>query len=78
MAAQTLYDEAYADVAAGGTAAVPADSEIVKLAEVKGYFLVLVMIIRLRLLKIRYLIWNIRVMVLPALMMAALMTATNR
>ena len=36
MAAQTLYDEAYADVAAGGTAAVPADSEIVKLAEVKG------------------------------------------
>ena len=33
MAAQTLYDEAYADVAAGGTAAVPTDANILELAE---------------------------------------------
>lgn len=36
MAAQTLYDEAYANVAANGTAATPSDSDITKLAEVKG------------------------------------------
>lgn len=36
MAAQTLYDEAYANVAANGTAATPSDSDIKTLAEVKG------------------------------------------
>lgn len=33
MAAQTLYDEAYANVAKKGTAAIPTDAEILKLAE---------------------------------------------
>ena len=33
MAAQTLYDEAYANVAANGTAATPADDKILQLAE---------------------------------------------
>lgn len=36
MAAQTLYDEAYADVAAGGTAATPTDAKILDLAELTG------------------------------------------
>lgn len=36
MAAQTLYDEAYADVAAGGTAATPTDAKILELAELTG------------------------------------------
>ena len=35
MAAQTLYDEAFAGVAKNGTAATPADDEILKLAELK-------------------------------------------
>ena len=33
MAAQTLYDEAYANVKKNGTAAIPTDAEILKLAE---------------------------------------------
>lgn len=33
MAAQTLYDEAYANVKKNGTAAIPKDAEILKLAE---------------------------------------------
>lgn len=33
MAAQTLYDEAYANVAKKGTAAIPTDAEILKLAD---------------------------------------------
>ena len=36
MAAQTLYDEAYAGVAKNGTAATPADDKILELAELKG------------------------------------------
>ena len=36
MAAQTLYDEAYAGVTKNGTAATPTNSAIQKLAEVKG------------------------------------------
>ncbi len=35
MAAQTLYDEAYAGVAKKGTAATPADDKILELAELK-------------------------------------------
>ena len=33
MAAQTLYDEAYANVKKNGTADIPTDAEILKLAE---------------------------------------------
>lgn len=33
MAAQTLYDEAYANVKKNGTAAIPTDAEILKLAD---------------------------------------------
>lgn len=36
MAAQTLYDEAYAGVAKNGKVTPPSNSEIQKLAEVKG------------------------------------------
>lgn len=36
MAAQTLYDEAYANVAANGTTAPPADDKILQLAELTG------------------------------------------
>lgn len=36
MAAQTLYDEAYANVAKNGTVTPPSNSDIKKLAEVKG------------------------------------------
>lgn len=36
MAAQTLYDEAYAGVVAGGTAATPTDDKILELAELTG------------------------------------------
>ena len=36
MAAQTLYDEAYAGVAKNGTVTPPSNSAIKKLAEVKG------------------------------------------
>lgn len=35
MAAQTLYDEAYANVKKNGTADIPTDAEILKLAELK-------------------------------------------
>ena len=35
MAAQTLYDEAYANVEKKGTAAIPKDAEILELAELK-------------------------------------------
>lgn len=36
MAAQTLYDEAYANVAKNGTVTPPANDEILKLAELTG------------------------------------------
>ena len=36
MAAQTLYDEAYANVKKNGTADIPTDAEILKLAELTG------------------------------------------
>lgn len=36
MAAQTLYDEAYAGVDKNGTAATPTDAEILKLADLTG------------------------------------------
>ena len=36
MAAQTLYDEAYAGVAKNGTAATPENDEILKVAELTG------------------------------------------
>lgn len=36
MAAQTLYDEAYANVAKDGTADTPANDKILALAELKG------------------------------------------
>lgn len=36
MAAQTLYDEAYADADKNGNVTAPSNSEIQKLAEVKG------------------------------------------
>lgn len=36
MAAQTLYDEAYANVDKNGTAATPKNDEILKLAELTG------------------------------------------
>ncbi|WP_455558955.1 prepilin-type N-terminal cleavage/methylation domain-containing protein [Agathobaculum hominis] len=36
MAAQTLYDEAYANVAKKGTAAIPSDTDILELAELTG------------------------------------------
>ena len=36
MAAQTLYDEAYANVAKKGTAAIPTDTDILELAELTG------------------------------------------
>lgn len=36
MAAQTLYDEAYANVKKNGTADIPTDAEILELAELTG------------------------------------------
>lgn len=36
MAAQTLYDEAYANVAKKGTAAIPSNDDILELAELTG------------------------------------------
>lgn len=36
MAAQTLYDEAYANVKKNGTADIPTDAEILKLADLTG------------------------------------------
>lgn len=36
MAAQTLYDEVYANVEKKGTAKIPTDTEILDLAELKG------------------------------------------
>ena len=36
MAAQTLYDEAYANVKKNGTAAIPTDADILELAELTG------------------------------------------
>lgn len=36
MAAQTLYDEAYANVKKNGTAAIPSDTDILELADLTG------------------------------------------
>ena len=67
MAAQTLYDEAYAGVAKNGKVEAPANDKI----------LALVIRTRFSSMEIRYRSWYIQTTALPAPIMAALMSALN-